>query len=206
MHVSVKRTLHRIALLAAAPSVIAAALFTIADPGGSSRAVAVTASAAPARSAAAQSAPHRVIVAPDGATTTTTVAPPPKPVAAPAPPPAPSTTVPAPRPAPVAVTAAAVKPAQPAQTVSAAAEGYGCSAALAYLAANAAPGFHFECPGYSLGHQAMTCINVAGVCPGTELIVITIPCRAAYMNEAHNSWVLAGLRPGTIDPYGYCQG
>ncbi|HLI55202.1 MAG TPA: hypothetical protein VKU88_12810 [Acidimicrobiales bacterium] len=204
MQVSVKRTLHRIALLAAAPSVIAAALFAIIPAGSASRAVAVTASAAPAESAAAQSVPHRVIVAPDGATTTT-VAPPPKPTAAPTPPPAPSTTVPAPRPAPATVTAAAVRPAQPSQTVTAADEGYGCAAALAYLAANAAPGFHFECPGYSLGHQAMTCINVAGVCPGTELIVITIPCRAAYMNEAHNSWVLAGLRPGTIDPYGYCQ-
>ena len=98
---------------------------------------------------------------------------------------------------------AAVRPTTP--TVSASAAGYGCSDALAFLAGNSAPGFKFECPGYSLGHQAMTCINVAGVCPGEKLIVITIPCRAAYMNEASNSWVLSGLRSAPIDPYGYCH-
>ena len=85
------------------------------------------------------------------------------------------------------------------------ASGSGCGAALAYLAANSAPGFHFECPGYALGHQAMTCVNVAGVCPGTELIVIHTVCPASYMNEAHNSWIEAGLRSGSIDPYGYCH-
>lgn len=82
--------------------------------------------------------------------------------------------------------------------------GYGCGAAIAYLAAHAAPGFRFECPGYSLGHQAMTCINVAGVCSGEKLITISDPCRAAYMNEASNSWVLEGLRSAPIDPYGSC--
>lgn len=85
------------------------------------------------------------------------------------------------------------------------ASGSSCGAALAYLAANSAPGFHFECPGYALGHQAMTCVNVAGVCPGTELIVIHTVCPASYMNEAHNSWIEAGLRSGSIDPYGYCH-
>jgi hypothetical protein len=80
-----------------------------------------------------------------------------------------------------------------------------CGAALAYLAANSAPGFHFECPGYALGHQAMTCVNVAGVCPGTDLIVIHTVCPASYMNEAHNSWIELGLRNGSIDPYGYCH-
>ena len=79
-----------------------------------------------------------------------------------------------------------------------------CGAALAYLAAHSAPGFGFECPGYALGHQAMTCINVAGVCPGAKLIVISVVCPASYMNEAHNSWVLSGLQSGSIDPYGYC--
>jgi hypothetical protein len=80
-----------------------------------------------------------------------------------------------------------------------------CSAALAYLRANSAPGFQFECPGYALGHQAMTCVNVAGVCPGIRLIVISTVCTASYMNEAHNSWIVAGYRSGSIDPYGYCH-
>lgn len=81
----------------------------------------------------------------------------------------------------------------------------GCSAALTYLRAHSAPGFRFECPGYALGHQAMTCIDVAGVCPGTKLITIADACPAAYMNEAHNSWVLSGAATGPIDPYGYCH-
>ena len=83
--------------------------------------------------------------------------------------------------------------------------GGGCAAALAYLGAHSAPGFQFECPGYALGHQAMTCVNVAGVCPGVKLIVISDACPAAYMNEAHNSWIVAGLTTGAIDPYGYCH-
>lgn len=80
-----------------------------------------------------------------------------------------------------------------------------CAAAVAYLAANSAPGFTYECPGYALGHQAMTCVNVAGVCPGSDLIVINVVCPASYMNEAHNSWILSGRRTGGIDPYGYCH-
>ena len=32
-----------------------------------------------------------------------------------------------------------------------------------------------------------------------------VPCAAAYMNEAHNSWIVSGLRSGAIDPYGYCH-
>jgi len=82
---------------------------------------------------------------------------------------------------------------------------FGCGSALSYLSTHAAPGFRFECPGYALGHQAMTCIDVAGVCPGSHLIVIDVPCSAAYMNEASNSWVLEGLRQAPIDPYGYCH-
>jgi hypothetical protein len=96
----------------------------------------------------------------------------------------------------------AVKPSSP--TLSASTSTYGCGPALSYLSSHSAPGFNFQCPGYSLGHQAMTCIDVAGVCPGEKLIVITIPCQAAYMNEASNSWVLSGLRSAPIDPYGYC--
>ena len=84
-------------------------------------------------------------------------------------------------------------------------EGYGCTYALAWLASHAAPGFRFVCPGYALGHQAMTCENVKGVCPGEKIIVINVPCAAAYMNEAHNSWIVAGLSRGSFDPYGYCH-
>jgi hypothetical protein len=90
---------------------------------------------------------------------------------------------------------------------------WGCGAALQYLEAYAAPGFEFQCPGYAEGHQAMTCVDVTGVCSGEKLIAISDPCPAAYMNEAHNSWVLSNQTFGTplpahtsddIDPYGYC--
>jgi hypothetical protein len=114
----------------------------------------------------------------------------------------------APAPAHHNVTPQAARPITPAHVFTAAApvqSGYGCGAALAYLSTHAAPGFRFECPAYSLGHQAMTCINMAGVCSGERLITITNPCRAAYMNEASNSWVLLGLRSAPIDPYGYCS-
>jgi len=80
-----------------------------------------------------------------------------------------------------------------------------CTTALSYLAAHSAPGFRFECPGYAQGHQAETCINVPGVCPGSKLIVIAVVCAASYMNEASNSWVLSGLASRPIDPYGHCS-
>ena len=51
----------------------------------------------------------------------------------------------------------------------------------------------------------MTCAFVAGYCPGRQVIAIAVPCPAAYMNEAENSWIVYGLRPGPIDPYGYCH-
>lgn len=79
-----------------------------------------------------------------------------------------------------------------------------CVTARTYLASHAAPGFTIVCPGNALGHQAMTCVNVAGVCPGAEEIVIAVPCPASWMNEASNSWVLTGRRAGSIDPYGSC--
>jgi hypothetical protein len=113
------------------------------------------------------------------------------------------------RPAPaVTPVRAATPPANPpvrTPTVTTASSADSCSTALAYLAANSAPGFRFECPGYAEGHQAMTCINVAGVCPGAKLIVIATVCSASYMNEASNSWVLSGLRSRAIDPYGSCH-
>jgi hypothetical protein len=112
------------------------------------------------------------------------------------------TVIRAPRPA---STPAAVVPIPVISTSPGSTGSYGCGAALSYLSTHAAPGFRFECPGYALGHQAMTCVNVAGVCPGSHLIVISDPCSAAYMNEASNSWVLEGLRQAPIDPYGYCH-
>lgn len=125
-------------------------------------------------------------------TTTTTTTPP-----APAPPPA----APAPK-AQAVATAVQTRSNTPAAPAVAGADT--CSAAIAYLGAHSAPGFTFECPGYALGHQAMTCVDVAGVCPGAKLIVISTVCPASYMNEAHNSWVLTGQSSG-IDPYGYCH-
>jgi hypothetical protein len=81
----------------------------------------------------------------------------------------------------------------------------GCSAALEYLNAYAAPGFSFECPGDAQGHQAMTvCVSGASACSGLRLIVIADPCPAAYMNEASNSWDLVGASDAPLDPYGYC--
>ena len=96
------------------------------------------------------------------------------------------------------------RPRRPLQPAAAPASGYGCAAALAYLRANAAPGFRFVCPGNANGHQAMTCLNHAPECPGTGIIAISVPCPAAYKNEAANSWIISGLRGGGIDPYGYC--
>jgi hypothetical protein len=83
---------------------------------------------------------------------------------------------------------------------------WSCAAALAYLPLHAAPGFAFVCPGYAFGHQAMTCDDIPGVCPGLKVIVIADACQAAYMNEAWNSLVLEGLADGPWDPFGYCPG
>jgi hypothetical protein len=81
----------------------------------------------------------------------------------------------------------------------------GCSAALEYLNAYAAPGFAFECLGDAQGHQAMTtCVSGASACSIQRLIVIADPCPAAYMNEASNSWDLIGASDALLDPYGYC--
>ena len=132
-------------------------------------------------------------------TTTTTVAPPRHRPAVAA---HPTTTVPLSKQAAVQ---SALRTRSTAPAAARLASGSSCATALAYLAANSAPGFHFECPGYALGHQAMTCVNVAGVCPGEDLIVISTVCPASYMNEAHNSWIVAGYRSGSIDPYGYCH-
>lgn len=81
----------------------------------------------------------------------------------------------------------------------------GCAAAEAWIATHAAPGFRVLCPADALGHQAMTCADVAGLCPGQRIITIADPCPAAYMNEAHNSWIVTGLARGRLDPYGSCN-
>lgn len=98
-------------------------------------------------------------------------------------------------------------PATPASVVPEEFGGYGCAAALAYLAVHASPEFTFVCPGSALGHSAMTCINVGAVCPGQHVIVIAEPCPNAYRNEAHNSRVWsdeAGRFLEPIDPWGPC--
>ncbi|MHB1711040.1 MAG: ice-binding family protein [Acidimicrobiales bacterium] len=82
---------------------------------------------------------------------------------------------------------------------------YGCGPALAYLAAYEAPGFSASCPAYSEGYQATTSCAGPDCSGGQRFITITVPCAAAYMNEASNSWVLSGLSNAPIDPYGYCH-
>jgi hypothetical protein len=132
-------------------------------------------------------------------TSTTTTAPPTTTTTQP--PPA-TATAPVSAPAPPVASAAPAAP-----SVAATPSGYGCAAALAYLAANANPEFSFECPGYADGNEAMTCVNHDPECPGEHLIVIADPCPAAYMNEAYNSnsWSDAtGTFTRPIDPYGSC--
>lgn len=134
------------------------------------------------------------------AVTTPSPPPPPAPPPAPAPPPPPPPVVEAQPPPKAAGAAAPTEPAPVSATSSS--PGYGCAAALAYLAAHAAPGYIFVCPGYAYGHEAMTCDNAPSVCPGELEIVIADPCPVAYMNEASNSMVIAHLSSAPIDPYG----
>jgi hypothetical protein len=97
--------------------------------------------------------------------------------------------------------APAVTPITTAPASAAAPPGYGCGAALLYLAAHANPLYALECPGYADGNQAMTCTSHLPECgSGQYVIAIADPCPAAYMNEAVNSW--SGGRQ--VDPYGYC--
>ena len=138
-------------------------------------------------------------------TTTTTTTTPPVPVEAAAPAPAPT---PAPAPAPP------VPAAPPALPAPGHATAWGCSAALAYLQAYAAPGFALDCPGYAEGHEAMTCAHDPNACPNGPTIAISDACPQAYMNEAANSWNLTGQLPteqqkygvsyASIDPFGAC--
>ncbi len=130
--------------------------------------------------------------------TTTTVPTTASPTTAPVPVTTP-TTAPAPAPPRAAPQAPAI------EAVATVPSGDGCAPALTYLQEHAAPGFTFECPGWADGHQAMSCDNVADICPGAKVIVISTPCPAAYMNEASNSWVILGESKAALDPYGYCH-
>jgi hypothetical protein len=152
------------------------------------------------------------------ATTTTTPAPTTTPTTAPAP--ATTTTVPAPT--PPAVLASTPAPAAPAAPPTLPTYGHatawGCTAALAYLQAYAAPGFALDCPGYAEGHEAMTCLHGTPQYPDACLngpeIAISDACPQAYMNESANSWLLTGqtateqakfgVSYGSIDPFGAC--
>jgi hypothetical protein len=110
-------------------------------------------------------------------------------------------------PAPAAAVASAVT-SQPAPVLPlrGRATAFGCPAALAYLEAYAAPDFILACPGNAQGHDATTeCINGTVLCSLGRFIAIAVPCPAAYMNEASNSWVLMGLSFAPIDPYGSCR-
>ncbi len=101
-------------------------------------------------------------------------------------------------------------PSAPAASSAAAApaHAYGCAAALAYLHAHAEPHFTVLCPAPAFNPQggpaqAMTCVSHPPQCPlNTGVIAISDPCPIAYMNEAANSWIALGLRPGAMDPYG----
>lgn len=86
------------------------------------------------------------------------------------------------------------------------ASGWGCAAALNYLRTHADPQFRSVCPASAAGRQAMTCFNHPPECAsGDYVIEIAVPCPAAYMNEASNSWVLTRQLLAPIDPYGSCS-
>ncbi len=190
-------------MLLATAGVEASVLIGLMAGGTTASGAAVPTAGTPAsRGVAHTTAPPEITVPPTTSVpvsttvpSTTTTSPPPASAqgTTPTPPPLPTTTVP---PAPAAQ-----------------APGYGCAAALAYLAAHAAPGFTVSCPGPDDGQQATTTAYFAnGAVTGT--IGIEVPCPAAYMNEAHNSWVLRAKYLGTpipdglgavIDPFGYCH-
>jgi hypothetical protein len=131
---------------------------------------------------------------------TAAVVTPPTPVTRPAPQAAPQLTAPA-----TGATAPALPPpGTPTPPPVGQATTWGCGAALAYLEAYAAKGFTFECPGYAEGHEAMTCVDVAGACPNAAVIAIADPCPQAYMNETSNSFVITARSEAPIDPFGPC--
>lgn len=113
------------------------------------------------------------------------------------PPTAPSTTIAPPAPAPVTRTAAAAQHAVPPAPLT-------CGSVIEAVETRGlypAPGFVVICPGYALGHEGMTCLNVAGVCPGRAEIVIHYVQAFVVANEFENSRILSGApsRCQTID-------
>jgi hypothetical protein len=81
--------------------------------------------------------------------------------------------------------------------------GYGCDAALAYLAANQAPGFVDVCAPQAAGPGDAGKTSAStdhGVTTGT--IYISCPAPIVYQNESSNSWKFSGLSNAPIDPWG----
>jgi len=170
---------------------------------------------APASALVATHAPTTTTTTPPAPTATTTT--PPAPTTTTTTPPAPTTTTPTTTPPP-AVLASTPPPAAPALPSFGQASTWGCAAALAYLQAYAAPGFALDCPGYALGHEAMTCLHgtpqYPDACPSGPEIAISDACPQAYMNESANSWLLTGqaaseqakfgVSYASIDPFGAC--
>ena len=185
----------RIVLFASSVLLLSLCLLVIDDAGSSAGASSVPTTTTSTLALTAVTQPPALTTTTLPPTTTTTT-PPSTTTTTTTPPQTTTTTQPAPPPPPPPPTALPAKGQATAD---------GCAAALAYLSAYSAPGFTFECPGYALGHQAMTCINTAGVCANEDLIVISDPCAVAYMNEASNSWVMTGASDAPIDPYGACS-
>ena len=163
------------------------------------------ATSSPDYATSATGTPHEAALVP---TTTTTTAAPPTTTTTTSPTPAPAVLASTPPPAPAA----------PALPTDGHATAWGCTAALAYLQAYAAPGFALDCPGYAEGHEAMTCLHdtpqYPDACPNGPEIAISDACPQAYMNESANSWYLTGqlsteqakfgVSYGSIDPFGAC--
>ena len=163
------------------------------------------ATSSPDYATSATGIPHVAALVP---TTTTTTAAPPTTTTTTSPTPAPAVLASTPPPAPAA----------PALPTDGHATAWGCTAALAYLQAYAAPGFALDCPGYAEGHEAMTCLHdtpqYPDACPNGPEIAISDACPQAYMNESANSWYLTGqlsteqakfgVSYGSIDPFGAC--
>jgi hypothetical protein len=166
------------------------------------------------RAAASTASPAAAsLTVPTTATTTTVPPPPPTTTTTTVPASPPTTTTTAPPPPPTTTATAPPPPPPPALPPRGEATAWGCGPALAYLQVYADPKFQLVCPGDAQGHQAVTCISAGPCAPGQWMIGIADPCPAAYMNEAHNSWVLDHDQTGVaipdgstaIDPYGYCH-
>ena len=70
-----------------------------------------------------------------------------------------------------------------------------CSIAISVVEARGlfpAPGFVVVCPGYALGREGMTCLDVAGVCLGRAEIVIHLVEPFVVANEFENSQIFSG--------------